>query len=417
MDYLARIDGAAPAERWPLVRGWLYSEPLALFSELRANRPVLVMPELTFCTRHADCTLILRRHDVFGVDLYRPKQGDYWMAQDDTARHWREKSIMKAILDFEDIAPMRKWIGEETAKRLKSANGNIEYVRQIGRGVPTAMVQHWFGFDGADPDAMIDWSYWNQQDAFHNQPFDAPGPVSAAEISAYQKRAGFMMALYLGKLIAKRTIAVKLGSDAQDSVSRLLRLVFCDSLKFNLKQVLFNIGGLLIGAVETTSHSTVNALEFLMADPARFTAAKAAADDPATFDGFVHEALRFRPAFPYFFRTAHRPTMLSGGTPFATEVPTGTTVLAVTHSAMFDEAGFPEPDRFDPARDHSDAFTLGQGMHECLGRAIATVMMPEIVRQVILMPELKASGPVEYQGRKVPQRWGLSYSAPAMANA
>ena len=44
-----------------------------------ATAPVLVLPELTFCTRHADCTLILRRHDVFGVDLYKPKQGDYWI--------------------------------------------------------------------------------------------------------------------------------------------------------------------------------------------------------------------------------------------------------------------------------------------------------------------------------------------------
>jgi cytochrome P450 len=409
MSYLSQIDAAAPAARWPMLRTWLYNEPLPLFAELRANRPVLVLPELTFCTRHADCTLILRRHDVFGVDLYVPKQGDYWMAQDDTARHFREKSIMKAILDYEDLAPMREWIGEETAKRLKAAGGSIDYVRQIGRGVPAAMVEHWFGFTGADPDKLIEWSYWNQQNAFHNQPFDAPGPVSPEDIDKNMSRGNVMMALFIGRLVAKRTIAVKLGSEAQDSISRLLRLVFCDSLRFNLKQLIFNVGGLLIGAVETTSHSTTHALDFLMADPARLAAAKAAAGDPKTFDGFVHEALRFHPAFPYFFRTAHRPTVLAGGTPHATEVPTGATVLAVTHSAMFDEAGFPHPETFDPARDHSDMFTLGQGMHECLGRAIAMVMMPEMVRQMLLLPGLKAAGPVDNQGTKVPQKWGLSW--------
>ena len=409
MSYLAQIDAATPAVRWPMLRTWLYAEPLPLFAELRAERPVLVLPELTFCTRHADCTMILRRQDVFGVDLYQPKQGDYWMAQDDTARHWREKSIMKAILDFEDIPAIREWTGQEVAARLKAANGHIDYVSQIGRAVPAAMVQHWFGFDGSDPAALIDWSYWNQQDAFHNQPFDAPGAVSADEIIAKRKKAGLMMGLYLGKLIAKRTLAVKLGSEAQDSVSRLLRLCFSDALKFNLKQVIFNTGGLLIGAVETTSHATTNALEFLMADPARLAAATAAAGDPASFDGYVHEALRFHPAFPYFFRTTHRPAELAGGTPFATTVSKGTTVLAVTHSAMFDAAGFANPDAFDPARDHSDMFTLGQGMHECLGRAIATVMMPEMVRQILLLPGLKAAGAVDKQGSKVPQKWGLSW--------
>jgi cytochrome P450 len=410
-DYLSRIDAAPSTERWPLVRGWLYSESLPFFAELRANRPVLVLPELTFCTRHADCTLILRRHDVFGVDLYKPKQGDFFMAQDDTARHWREKSIMKAILDFEEVPAIRQWIGEETARRLDAAGGSIEAVRQIGRGVPTAMVQHWFGYSGSNADNLIDWSYWNQQDAFHNQPFDAPGPVCPEEIIKKRKRAGICMAIYLGRLIAKRAIAVKLGSKADDSVSRLLRLSFTGALKFNVKQVVFNTGGLLIGAVETTSHTITNALEFLMADPVRLEQAKAAAagGDLRVFDGFVFEALRFRPAFPYFFRTCHRSTVLAGGTPHAKTVAPGTTVLAVSHSAMFDEAGFPDAERFHPERDQGDNFTLGLGIHECLGRAIAAVMMPEIVRQILLKPGLKADGPVDYGGTKVPQKWQLGW--------
>jgi cytochrome P450 len=409
MSYLAQIDAAAPAARWPMVRKWLYSEPFPLFAELREHRPVLIMPELTFCTRHADCTMILRRHDTFGVDLYLPKQGDYWMAHDDSARHWREKSIMKSILDFEELPAMREWIGAQTAKRLKAAGGSIEYVRQIGRAIPAAMVEHWFGFSGAKPDDLIEWSYWNQQSAFHNQPFDAPGAVSPDQIEANKKRGNIMMALFLGRLVAKRSIAVKLGSDANDSVSRLLRLCFSDALKFNLKQVLFNTGGLLIGAVETTSHGTSNALSYLMADQARFSAAKAAAHDPAQFDGHVFEALRFNPAFPYFFRTAHRSAELAGGTPHAVTVPKGTTVLAVTHSAMADPAGFPHPDVFDPTRDHSDCFTLGQGIHECLGRAIATIMMPEMVRQVMLLPGLKAVSPLDKAGTKVPQKWNLGW--------
>ena len=46
--------------------------------------------------------------------------------------------------------------------------------------------------------------------------------------------------------------------------------------------------------------------------PELLAQAQAAAADEATFDGFVFEALRFNPAFPYFFRTCHTPTVLAG---------------------------------------------------------------------------------------------------------
>jgi len=75
MSYLAKSDAAAAAERWPMVRDWLYREPEPLFAELRRHRPVLSLSELDFCTSHADCTLILRRHQSFSVALNEPKRG------------------------------------------------------------------------------------------------------------------------------------------------------------------------------------------------------------------------------------------------------------------------------------------------------------------------------------------------------
>ena len=92
--------------------------------------------------------------------------------------------------------------------------------------------------------------------------------------------------------------------------------------------------------METTSHVVNHALAELFARPrikARAIAA-AAEPDPATFDGYVWEALRFNPAFPYSFRVAQVPTVLAADTEHATGVPAGTTVLMCTHSAMLDPA-------------------------------------------------------------------------------
>lgn len=113
--YLQRFDAMPEAQRWPLVRGWIFNhvDTLPFYEELRAERPILVMPEVTLAARFEDCTQILGRYDLFSVALYKPKQGSYWMAQDDTAEHWREKSVMKAILDFEDVPTIRTWLGQK----------------------------------------------------------------------------------------------------------------------------------------------------------------------------------------------------------------------------------------------------------------------------------------------------------------
>ena len=409
-SYASRIDAAAPAEKWPLARRFMLEEPQPFHEEMRERRPILELPELTMVFRFADCALVLRRHDDFGVDLYRPKQGDYFMAQDDTADHWRDKSIMKSILDFEQIPDIRTFVAETTAAILAQANGSIDLPKTLSRAVPVAVVQKFFGLDHEDPQKLIEWSYWNQQDAFHNQPFDAVAVADPAHIVHMREASNIRMALYIGRLVLTRAAKVKLGIGGDDPVSRLLRLSFSHGVKFPLKKVLFNSGGLLIGAVETTSHAVNNVIAELLDRPADLADARAAATNgkPEDVDGFAFEALRFRPAFPYFFRTCHRQTELSGGTPFARTVNAGTTVLAVTHSAMFDVASFSSPTAFDASRSLGDNFTLGYGLHECLGRPIAKPMISEMVRQIVRLPGLGAAGPVVFRGG-VPESYPLKW--------
>jgi cytochrome P450 len=150
----------------------------------------------------------------------------------------------------------------------------------------------------------------------------------------------------------------------------------------------------------------VNALDFLMGRPDVLKAARRAAltDDPAAVDGFVFEALRFRPAFPYFFRTCEQDTVLGRNEPYETPIKKGTTVLALTHSAMFDAKALSHPDDFDPTRGMDNQFHFGLGLHECLGRAIGRVMIPEIVRQSLRLNGLTV-GPVDQKGGPVPESW------------
>jgi cytochrome P450 len=406
-SYLQRFEATPEAQRWPLVRGWMLGEPLPFYAELRRDRPILAMPDVTLVTRFADCTEILLRHDLFSAALYKPKQGDYWMDEDDTAAHWRDKSIMRAILDFEDIPAIRSYVGDKTAELLAGAGGAMEAVRGLTRAVPIALVQDWFGWKPGDPDLMIKWSYWAQLDTFWNQPFDAIAWPDPDKIHAEAKVSGLEMVAYLVGLIAIREGELKLGLKKDDPVTRLLQLASSQALRFDLKRVILNTAGLLIGAVETTSHCVVNVLDFLMKRPDDLAKARAAAmnEDRTTVDGFVWEALRFQPAFPYFFRTVEEnDTVVGRGEAYETRLTKGTTVLAVTHSAMFDPRALPRPDQFDPTRGPGNQFHFGLGLHECLGRAVGGVMIPEIVRQSLRLNGLTA-GPVDRKGGPVPESW------------
>ena len=203
-SYLQRFDATPVEGRWPLVRNWIFGEPLPFFAELRRDRPVLAMPELTLATLFDDCTEILRRHDDFSVHLYKSKQGDFWMDQDDTAVHWREKSIMTAILDREDIPAIRDFVATRSAALLAAAGGSIEAVAGLTRAVPLALVQEWFGLSHVDPAKLSVWSYWNQIDAFWNQPFDSVAWPDQNKIIAERTFANVELAAYLIGLVALR---------------------------------------------------------------------------------------------------------------------------------------------------------------------------------------------------------------------
>lgn len=412
-QYIDQLDAAPPEQRWPLARGWIYSEPQPFFEEMREQRPILVLPDMTLVFRYHDCATVFRRPTDFGNDRYKPKQGDYFMAQDWTADHWRDKAVMAAILDFEEIPAMRQFIGKRASEILDAANGEIDIPKKLSRGVPVGLVQEFFGFAGTDPAKLTTWSYWNQQDAFHNQPGIDIQVTDPAHITAERDKANKEMAIHSATILAKRWVQARLlFQKRSDPVSRLVRLQATGAIRWNLSKILFNVGGLLIGAVETTSGTVNRALQELARRPEVMARARIAAltGDTKVFDPYVFEALRFNPAFSYFFRTCHKKTKLAAGSPHEVEVLPGTTVMPIVASAMRDPQVFPNPETFDKDRPLTDCFTFGQGLHECLGIAIATAMVPEIVRQCLLRDDFAPAGELQLE-RSVPEHYVWRYKA------
>ncbi len=205
--------------------------------------------------------------------------------------------------------------------------------------------------------------------------------------------------------VPRRIKAIKTGDQRDDIVSRLLRMSLPEAVGFPMERLVRNIGGLLIGTIETTSQATAQALQQLFRRPEVLAKARAAAHDPKQFDGFAFEALRFDPISPYLFRRTATDYVMARQSRRETTIAAGTIVLPLVLSAMFDPSAHAEPMQFQPERSLNKMFHFGFGLHECLGRYIGEVMVPEIIRQVLLRPNARPLSAIEYGQESFPERY------------
>ena len=443
-NYLEQFDTTPVDQRFSLVRHWIDNEPLPFFQELRERRPVLVIDRCTLVALYSDVIDVLSMPRIFTTALYLPKMagGIYFMAHDDDALHTREKSIMQAMLNRDDLPQVRAMVANISKSLLDRADGRLEAINGYCRMVPATLVQEYFGLVGVDRTDLIEWSYRAQADTFYNQPFDLISDEKRKEITDHHERTGKLLETYLVGLILKRWLSVQaehtrhfllapwyflrmifqklLGKESgilkDDIVTRMVRTAYPGAVDFDIKRLGVNAGGLLIGAIETTSQAVAQVIQYFLDNPALLERTKIAArraDDLAEFDGCVWEALRFVPISPYIFRQAASDYTVAKGTDYATEIKAGTYVLALTQSAMFDNQAFERPNEFIPERDWYHYFHFGFGSHECLGRYIGMVMIPEMVRHILLQPGIKAVGRIDYEGGHLPQKYALSWTRPS----
>jgi cytochrome P450 len=432
-NYLDEFDRAPEAERFPLVRKWIDTEALPFFKELREKRPVLVTPLCTLVARYSDVADVLSQPKVFTTALYVPKQsnGRYLMSHDDDTLHTREKAIMQGLLNRDDLPEVRALVATLCNEVLDGAKDHrLEAAYGYCRAVPAGVVQNYFGLIGVSREKLVEWSYWAQYDTFHNQPFDLRTDADGKRIRDRHAKTDAELARYVTELVAHRLLFAKFGAPihslvrlvrravgghaalTDDIVARMLRTGFPGEVDFDIERLGVNASGLLIGAVETTARAVAQVVQYLMGRPEWLARAKDAAHlpDPTRFDGIVWEALRFVSPFPYTFRECAADGAIGRGTDYATTIPAGTYVLCLTQSGMFDARAFDNPDEFVPTRNWYHYFHFGFGSHECLGKYVAMVMIPEMIRQLLRRTDLRAEGRIDYEGGPFPERYELAWA-------
>jgi len=266
---------------------------------------------------------------------------------------------------------------------VDSAAGGLDVVSQLGLVVPTRLVGTYFG---CKPDSETDLASWAStifQYLFTDLNND-PAVDTAARDASARTRAWLDAAIKAAKS--------QQGENQEDTVlARCLALQSAGLPGMSDVDIRNNLLGLLVGAIPTTSKCCAQALDELLKRPAELAKAQdaARAGDDATLAQYIFEALRFHPNNPGVFRVAAEEYVVGKGQLHATTIPAGTSVLAATQSAMFDDRVVESPNKFKIGRPAYNYMHWGVGIHTCFGQYINQVQIPGILKPLLQRKNLR----------------------------
>jgi cytochrome P450 len=242
-------------------------------------------------------------------------------------------------------------------------------------------------------------------------------PNNDATVRETARVASLALRPYLEGLLEEPKDALASGREIPDDfVGRLVRQQQADS-SIDDDLVIRNIGGVIVGAVDTQSKAIAQALDQLIRRPEALESARRActANDDALLRRHIWEALRFNPHNPALFRTCHSDTVVADGTARRTVINKGSSVVALTISAMFDPDALDQPSEFRTDRPDRDYIHFGYGQHTCFGSRINEIVLPAVFKSLLSLDGLAYAEDgkrrIEYDG-PFPDRMMLRFDAP-----
>jgi len=373
-----------------------------LFALLRWGAPICVLGKRAIVTRFSDVIEVLKRDRDFTIAEVNSERigqidGPFILGMDKSEEYDRESTLLHQCVRLEDLDRIRGLVKGTAEEFIAAARPQkrIDVVNGLARIVPIRLVATYFGMPGTDDPSMMRW----MRDVFHYIFADltkAPTVLQDALNSGAELRG------HMDKQIALRKSKEASLPRNDDVLGRLLDLQVMHSW-LDDNAVRRNLSGLIVGAVDTTSHFVTLAVDELLRRPKQIASARVAAlnGDIEKVRRFAWEAVRFNPHHPVQVRHCSKRTKIAEGTPRMKTLPEGALIYVATLSAMFDSAEFVEPGQFNSQRS-SQYLHFGYGMHECFGRHINAVQIPELVSALLRLPNLRRArgqaGQIQYDG-------------------
>ncbi|MCW2931675.1 MAG: cytochrome [Actinomycetia bacterium] len=204
-----------------------------------------------------------------------------------------------------------------------------------------------------------------------------PSTGGFAERQRRRAKATAALGQYFAELIDARR-----GQPGDDLISGLLSGDGPEAPPMPRQEVLSNAALLLVAGHETTVNLITNGMLTLLRHPEVLSRLRRG-DEPDLAARVVEELLRYEP--PVQALTNNR-NALDDIEVAGTTIPKGSRVTLVLAAGSRDPASVPDPDRFDPDREHNEHLGFGGGIHYCFGAPLARpetqIALAELARRL-----------------------------------
>jgi cytochrome P450 len=387
-----------------------------LFAVLRHVRPIAVIGNVVFVSKAGDVREVLGRFEDFTLaQVLGPKipWGPILLSLDWREQHARERQLLQSVVFPPDVSLIRKTVADRCRDLIarKQVDGEMDVVTDLCDDVIIEVLNGYFGIPVIGKREEMTLILGDVAGFILVEP-----PADSDRwFRAYANMAKLTDSV-LERIRSQRIKFAEAPSDPAQADDVLTRLVkrFCAGHNpswFDEDWIRSGLTGLAATGGGTVVRATTQAFDQLIAHPAGLQKAREiAAQLEAKFEEgawkrfhqIVYEALRFRPMLPLLGRYCPRETIVAKGTARARTVPAGGTVIAAPIAAMFDPEVFEGPSRFSSDRPLDGYIHFGFGPRTCFGKYVADVVIVEMIRALVLLPNLKraagSKGRVHYDG-------------------
>ena len=270
------------------------------------------------------------------------------MLSQDPPEHTRLRRLVSKAFTPRSMQKMRPLIQEIVNELLDGIAGRAEFdmVSELAWPLPVIVIAEMLGIPREDRKRFKRWS-------------DAMVATLGGDYTSLDeaRRSNEELVEYVSRVIADRR-----KQPRDDLISRLVGAEESGQ-RLSEDEMLGTVALLLVAGNETTTHLISNGMHVLWRNPEQMARLRA---DPSLLPSAVDEMLRYTGPVHTTRRTAREDVSLGEA-----RIARGEVVVGVLAAANRDPDKYADPDRFDVARNPMDHVAFGDGIHFCLGAALA----------------------------------------------